>query len=68
MGRGTERGRPTALRTLNQGSLIFEPPADTSCGFDWGFRFQGMMGNRLALYPFSRRAMAPPRRASSSSG
>jgi hypothetical protein len=29
---------------FNQGSLIFERPVDTSGGFDWGFRFQGMMG------------------------
>jgi hypothetical protein len=28
----------------NQGSLIFERPVDTSGGFDWGFRFWGMMG------------------------
>src|ERR1700691_5125779 len=27
---------------FNQGSLIFERPVDTSGGFDWGFRFQGM--------------------------
>jgi hypothetical protein len=29
---------------FNQGSIIVERPADTSGGFDWGFRFQGMMG------------------------
>jgi hypothetical protein len=29
---------------FNQGSLIFERPADTSGGWDTGFRFQGMMG------------------------
>ncbi len=28
----------------NQGALIFERPLDTSGGFDFGFRFMGMMG------------------------
>jgi hypothetical protein len=29
---------------FNQGSIIFERPVDTSGGWDFGFRFQGMMG------------------------
>jgi len=30
---------------FNQGSLIIERPVDTSGGWDFGFRFQGMMGS-----------------------
>jgi hypothetical protein len=30
---------------FNQGSLIVERDPDTSGGFDWGFRFQGMVGS-----------------------
>jgi Putative beta-barrel porin-2, OmpL-like. bbp2 len=29
---------------FNQGSLVFERPTDPSAGWDFGFRFQGMMG------------------------